>query len=712
MGASNASPTCGACGKDLDPSARFCLYCGASVQKKVAKSASKEWRSQSSRNIVWWGLGGLVIFAILLGVAVIIRSQLSAPRIADAVAQYVSSLADGTFDGYLKHEGEYRNSVAAEKQALPSDMWPAREAALLDGAKARIRQDQQNAYGPNSDACYLIVREGALVKTKEIRPVGTDAGRAFYEISYADESKSPVITLQNGKQRFFRSGVFTVSFAKASTGEYVAQRDCLPVEGTFDTWPVPELSSNSAVQIANQGQLLPTQYVLRVNRIATVGELGAAQGWKEFVGGAQLLKATLEKHGWTASGFQPKSMYFFEIQGNIEPPASAQKWILGTVSLGGSSSNDGYRVALLDKGTSKVVSFSPQGDSATATFRTEFSGCTSFCTLWKDLHALPLNLGAAVFADLHELADPSLANLEGVSATTTVNFYWEPRRGWYVQHASSSSDVSSATGGGDVASVNGQKISRADFDKKLKAGSSGKSALTQLVQQVLVDQYATDKKIMVADDEIAKKEDEIKAKYPPGQFEQILKQQGLTEANVHDILRQTIEIEKAVDPQIKISDADVKAYFDKNHALLDKPEQVRARHILVADLKTANEVEAKLKSGGDFAALAKQYSTDPSTKDKGGELGFFGKGQMVPSFQAAAFSAPINTITPPVKSPFGYHVIQVEEKKPAVKATLPSVHDQIVAQLKQQQQSQQIPIFLQQLKSQAKIDVYDDNLKR
>jgi foldase protein PrsA len=272
---------------------------------------------------------------------------------------------------------------------------------------------------------------------------------------------------------------------------------------------------------------------------------------------------------------------------------------------------------------------------------------------------------------------------------------------------------SSATAGsgGDVASVNGQKISRTDFDKKLESGPAGKSVLTQLVQQALVDQYATTNKITVSDDEIAKKEDEIKAKYPPGQFEQILKQQGLTETDVHNILRQTVVIEKAVDPQMKVSDSDVKAYFDKNHTLLDKPEQVRARHILVADLKTANDVEAKLKSGGDFAALAKQYSTDPSTKDKGGELGFFGKGQMVPSFQAAAFSAPVNSITQPVKSPFGYHIIQVEEKKPATKATLASAHDQIVSQLKQQQQSQQIPVFLQQLKSTAKIDVYDDSLK-
>ena len=268
-----------------------------------------------------------------------------------------------------------------------------------------------------------------------------------------------------------------------------------------------------------------------------------------------------------------------------------------------------------------------------------------------------------------------------------------------------------SSGGGDVAAVNDQKISRADFDKKLESSPAGKQVLTQMVQQDLVDQYGKDQKIDVAQDEIDKKEADIKSKYPPGQFDTILKQQGLTEADVQNILRQQIIVEKAVAPNVHVSDADVKAYFDKNHTLLDKPEQVRARHILVADEATANQVEAKLKSGGDFAALAKQYSTDTSTKDKGGELGFFGKGQMVPAFQTEAFSLPVGATSPPVKSPFGWHVIQVEEKKPATKATLASSQAQIKDQLTQQQQAQQVPVFLQQLRSKANIQVYDDRYK-
>jgi foldase protein PrsA len=270
---------------------------------------------------------------------------------------------------------------------------------------------------------------------------------------------------------------------------------------------------------------------------------------------------------------------------------------------------------------------------------------------------------------------------------------------------------SSGGAGGDIAAVGDSKISHADFDRKLESSPTAKQVLTQMVQQALIDQYGKDQKIDISQADIDKKEADIKGKYPPGQFEAILKQQGLSEADVQTILRQQLIIEKAVGPQVHVSDADIKAYFDKNHATLDKPEQVRARHILVADEKTADTIEAKLKDHGDFAALAKQYSTDPSTKDKGGELGFFGKGQMVPAFQAAAFSLPVGAISAPVKSPFGWHIINVEEKKPATHATFASAKAQIKETLSAQQQQQQIPVFLQGLRAKANIQVYDDRFK-
>jgi parvulin-like peptidyl-prolyl isomerase len=212
--------------------------------------------------------------------------------------------------------------------------------------------------------------------------------------------------------------------------------------------------------------------------------------------------------------------------------------------------------------------------------------------------------------------------------------------------AGCSSTTASTSGSGNIATVNGQPILRDDYVAKLEESPQAKSVLNQMVQGMLIDQYAKDNNITIADGDVAKKEDEIRSRYPPGQFEQILKQQNLTEDDVKKILREQLVLQKAVGKDVHVSDADVKAYIEKNHAALDKPAQVDARHILVADLKTAQDVESKLKAGAKFEDLAKEYSTDPSSKDKGGDLGFFGRGQMVPPFEAAAFSQKIGVVGP------------------------------------------------------------------
>jgi foldase protein PrsA len=265
-----------------------------------------------------------------------------------------------------------------------------------------------------------------------------------------------------------------------------------------------------------------------------------------------------------------------------------------------------------------------------------------------------------------------------------------------------------SSSGSSIATVNGQKISRADFDKKLESSPAGKGVLNQMIQADLIDQYAKDNNINPTDAEITAEVDKIKARYPNGQFEQIVKQQGLSDADVRNIFRQQLVLQQGVSKRIgTITDADIQSFFKRQGATLDKPEQVRARHILVPDLKTAQTVEAKLKSGAKFEDLAKQFSTDPASKDKGGELGWFGHNQMVAPFDKAAFSLPIGKISDPVKSPFGYHIIQVEEKKPGLKATLANSREQIRQTLAQQAQQSQVPLFLQELRSKANITVSD-----
>jgi foldase protein PrsA len=262
-------------------------------------------------------------------------------------------------------------------------------------------------------------------------------------------------------------------------------------------------------------------------------------------------------------------------------------------------------------------------------------------------------------------------------------------------------------GGGDVVTVNGQGISHAELDSKLEGSPQARGVLQNLVMSMLIDQYGQQHHITISDADIAKVEDQYKSQYPGDQWDELLKARGLTENDVHDLIRRQLIVDKAVGGNIKITDKQIKDYFDKNHAQFDKPAEAHARHILVPDLKTAQKVEADLKAGKDFATEAKDYSTDPGSKDKGGDLGWFKKGAMLPAFDAYVFSAPIGKISQPIKTLYGYHIIQVEDRKPAMNATLASTHDQIETILRQQQEGPLLQPFYQQLQQTAKIQVND-----
>ncbi len=264
-----------------------------------------------------------------------------------------------------------------------------------------------------------------------------------------------------------------------------------------------------------------------------------------------------------------------------------------------------------------------------------------------------------------------------------------------------------ACAGGAIATVNGQPISQSAFTAKLEASPVARGVLQQMVQNALIMQYAKSHHITITDQEVQQKENDLKQNFPNGSWSEMLKARGLTEADVKQALTEQLILTKALANQVTISPTQVQQYFAKNHAAFDVPAEVQARHILVPDLATANKVEALLKKGGNFAALAKQYSTDPGSKDKGGELGWFRRGQMVPSFDKAAFSLPVGQISQPVKSPFGYHIIQVQARKPGVTATLANSQQKITDLLQQQQEAPLIQPFLQQLQAKANIQIND-----
>jgi peptidyl-prolyl cis-trans isomerase C len=141
-------------------------------------------------------------------------------------------------------------------------------------------------------------------------------------------------------------------------------------------------------------------------------------------------------------------------------------------------------------------------------------------------------------------------------------------------------------------------------------------------------------------------------------------------------------LNKVVRPQV--TDQAIQARYDEQYAGKSGEPEVHARHILVGDEATAKKIIAELKKGGDFAALSKQYSKDPSASQQGGDLGFFKKGDMVPEFADVAFALKDKEVTPvPVKTQFGYHVIQTMEHRTTAPPTFEQVHDELRQQMVQ-----------------------------
>ncbi len=153
-----------------------------------------------------------------------------------------------------------------------------------------------------------------------------------------------------------------------------------------------------------------------------------------------------------------------------------------------------------------------------------------------------------------------------------------------------------------------------------------------------------------------------------------------------------------VEAKVKVTDKEVKDYYENHKSEFTRPEQVRARHILIkvspnADKKAlakakkkAEEIRAKALKGEDFAKLAEKYSDDPGSRGRGGDLGYFQKGRMVPEFEKAAFSLKVGEISKPVRTSFGYHIIKVEGKRPSQQQTFKDVEQRIRQKLTREKQ--------------------------
>lgn len=194
-------------------------------------------------------------------------------------------------------------------------------------------------------------------------------------------------------------------------------------------------------------------------------------------------------------------------------------------------------------------------------------------------------------------------------------------------------------------------VTKTEFYEELLKNPASEQALQLMVlEKVLEDKYE------VTDKQVQQEIDNMKEKLGES-FEAYIAQQGQTEESLKDILYLNMLQEAALTDGVEVTDEEV-----EKHAEMMNTE-LNARHVLVADEKTALEVKKKLEAGEDFAKVAKEYSTEPAAQESGGDLGWFGHDKMVPEFWEGAYALDLKKISEPIQSQHGYHVVEVTEKR-------------------------------------------------
>ncbi|MGH3130410.1 MAG: peptidylprolyl isomerase [Gaiellaceae bacterium] len=298
--------------------------------------------------------------------------------------------------------------------------------------------------------------------------------------------------------------------------------------------------------------------------------------------------------------------------------------------------------------------------------------------------------------------------------------------------------LAAGCGGGDdeavpgdaVAVVGSNEIAKADYDGLInqakrsyesqkrpfpKAGTPEYNTLKNqaiqfLVQRAQFEQKAEELDVEVTDKQVDDRLAQIKKQYFGGnqkRYDTQLKQQGLSDEQVRrDIRAQLIQegIFKKVTESVQVTDKQIEDYYAKNKAQYGTPESRDVRHILVPAKKQADELYDRIKGGESFAKLAKQFSKDPGSKDTGGKL-TVARGQTVEPFDKTAFLLNVGVLSRPVKTQYGYHLIEpLGPVKPAKTTPLSEVKDSIKQQLLQTKRNEAMTKWVEDTKKEFSDD--------
>lgn len=255
-----------------------------------------------------------------------------------------------------------------------------------------------------------------------------------------------------------------------------------------------------------------------------------------------------------------------------------------------------------------------------------------------------------------------------------------------------------------VARVNGEDITKDEL-YEIMVKQDGQTALDALISKKIIQLEAEKQNIQVTDADLEGEVAEL-ANYYGGQaaFEQSLTTYNMTIDDVKKDLVVQVQLEKLMEARITITDKEVEEYFAANSEQFAAAEQVKASHILVDSEEKALAVKQLLAEGKDFADLAKEYSTDPSNNQQGGDLGLVKRGDMVAEFEEAAFALAAGEISEPVKTEFGYHIIKVTEKTEPQPGTLESSQEEIKTTLLNQKMQTEYSPWMEEQYSNYKVE--------
>lgn len=248
----------------------------------------------------------------------------------------------------------------------------------------------------------------------------------------------------------------------------------------------------------------------------------------------------------------------------------------------------------------------------------------------------------------------------------------------------------------------GQELTAAEKDELQRA------FLVQVIDRELTLAEAQRLHIQVTPAELEKAIQGYRDEYPKHSFDAVLKERGLTLAEWRQEVEEGLLMEKvmhqAVDARIAVSREEIANYYREHRDEFDRPEQVRARQIVVGSEEEGQHVLDLLRQGRPFAEVAKEYSLSPDA-EQGGDLGFFARGEMPPEFDKVVFTLAPGRLSDLVHSEYGYHIFLVEERRPAQRLSLDQARDRIRERLLADKQEAAYQAWLQELRSRAKIEM-------